>query len=89
MPNAPDPSFPNRQQQHINDAVTRSHALAFSNQHEYMSLEHLALALLADPSIAQALERCEADISEIEKYLLGVLKEMPKIPGRRNHACHP
>ena len=42
---------------------------ARQKRHEYLSVEHLLLALLDNPSAAQALRACGADIEELRREL--------------------
>jgi ATP-dependent Clp protease ATP-binding subunit ClpA len=50
-------------------------------RHEYVTLEHLLLALLKDPRASKGLVACGADLVRLRKGLLDFLDEtMPKVP---------
>jgi ATP-dependent Clp protease ATP-binding subunit ClpA len=50
-------------------------------RHEYVTLEHLLLALLDDPKAQKALESCGANRARLRKKLVGFFEEnVPKLP---------
>ncbi|GHE82556.1 ATP-dependent Clp protease ATP-binding subunit ClpA [Thalassotalea profundi] len=54
---------------------------AKESRHEFMTVEHLLLALLDNPSSIDALKACGADMAKIRKELLGFISETtPVIP---------
>ncbi|XQW86858.1 ATP-dependent Clp protease ATP-binding subunit ClpA [Thalassotalea piscium] len=54
---------------------------AKESRHEFMTVEHLLLALLDNPSSIDALKACGADLAKIRKELLGFISETtPVIP---------
>src|SRR5690606_20013281 len=60
----------------LNEAVR----LAAQNHHEYVSLEHVLLALLENPDAKDILSGCGADISILKKDLEDyVKKNSPKV----------
>ena len=54
---------------------------AKESRHEFMTVEHLLLALLDNPSAVEALSACAADLSKLRKKLLDFINETtPVIP---------
>lgn len=54
---------------------------AKDSRHEFMTVEHLLLALLDNPASIEALNACGADISKLRQELLGFIGETtPVIP---------
>lgn len=54
---------------------------AKESRHEFMTVEHLLLALLDNPSAIEALGACGADLTIIKTSLLEFIKETtPVIP---------
>jgi len=54
---------------------------AKESRHEFMTVEHLLLALLDNPSAIEALAACAADIAKLRKSLLDFISETtPMIP---------
>ena len=54
---------------------------AKESRHEFMTVEHLLLALLDNPSAIEALGACGADLSQLKKSLLEFIQETtPVIP---------
>ena len=55
---------------------------ARQKRHEFITVEHLLLALLDNPSAAEVLRACEANIDELRKELTGFINEhTPKVEG--------
>lgn len=51
-------------------------------RHEFITVEHLLLALLDNPSAAEVLRACAANIDDLRKNLTGFIKEnTPVVPG--------
>jgi len=55
--------------QELQAVLRKAHALAVSMHHEYLTLEHLLLALLSSQRCAEALSACGARLSRLEKRL--------------------
>jgi len=54
---------------------------AKESRHEFMTVEHLLLALLDNPSAIEALDACGADLTKLRKSLLDFISETtPMIP---------
>ena len=54
---------------------------AKESRHEFMTVEHLLLALLDNPSSIEVLNACGADLKELRKNLLDFINETtPMIP---------
>lgn len=55
---------------------------ARQQRHEFITVEHLLLSLLDNPSAAEVLRACVANIDELRKSLTGFIKEnTPVVPG--------
>ncbi|MBL8444227.1 MAG: ATP-dependent Clp protease ATP-binding subunit ClpA [Zoogloeaceae bacterium] len=55
---------------------------ARQKRHEFITVEHLLLALLDNPSAAEVLRACEANIEELRKELTAFINEhTPKVEG--------
>src|SRR6187431_3787919 len=48
---------------------------ARQQRHEFITVEHLLLALLDNPSAAEVLRACSANLDDLRKSLLGFIKE--------------
>ena len=48
---------------------------ARQQRHEFITVEHLLMALLDNPSAAEVLRACSANVDELRKSLLGFIKE--------------
>ena len=57
--------------------AVKDHALRMARQwrHEFVTLEHLLLALLNDPSVADVIKVCNANINAIRDSLICFIKE--------------
>ena len=63
---------------------------AREHQHEFMTIEHLLLALLDNPSAAEVLRACAADIPALREELREFLDETtPLIPGEDERETQP
>ncbi|MBX7228777.1 MAG: ATP-dependent Clp protease ATP-binding subunit ClpA [Burkholderiaceae bacterium] len=59
-------------------------------RHEFITVEHLLLALLDNPSAAEALKACAVNIDDIRKQLLNFIKDnTPLIPGNEDADTQP
>jgi ATP-dependent Clp protease ATP-binding subunit ClpA len=55
---------------------------ARQQRHEFITVEHLLLALLDNPSAAEVLRACAANVDDLRKSLIGFIKEnTPVVPG--------
>ena len=58
-------------------------------RHEYLTLEHLLLALLDDGSASKVIEGCGGDIEAVRKELEDFLDEaMDRVPDDDEFTCH-
>ena len=48
---------------------------ARQQRHEFITVEHLLMALLDNPSAAEVLRACSANLDDLRKSLLGFIKE--------------
>jgi len=62
-------------QSHINDLVIKSTHLASSMKHEYVTLEHVSLILLDDPTIIEIIENCGGSTANIIASITAALNE--------------
>ncbi|HHI76987.1 MAG TPA: ATP-dependent Clp protease ATP-binding subunit ClpA, partial [Gammaproteobacteria bacterium] len=63
---------------------------AREHQHEFMTIEHLLLALLDNPTAAEVLRACAADIPTLRKDLVEFLEETtPRIPPEEERETQP
>src|SRR5699024_8550805 len=55
---------------------------ARQQRHEFITVEHLLLALIDNPSAPEVLRACAANIDELRRNLTGFIKEhTPGVPG--------
>ncbi len=63
---------------------------ARQQRHEFITVEHLLLALLDNPSAAEVLRACAANVDELRKNLTGFIKEnTPVVPGTEEIDTQP
>ncbi len=63
---------------------------ARQQRHEFITVEHLLLALLDNPSAAEVLRACVANVEELRKSLTGFIKEnTPVVPGTEEIDTQP
>ncbi len=63
---------------------------ARQQRHEFITVEHLLLSLLDNPSAAEVLRACVANIDELRKSLTGFIKEnTPVVPGTEEIDTQP
>ena len=63
---------------------------ARQQRHEFITVEHLLLALLDNPSAAEVLRACAANIDDLRKNLTGFIKEnTPVVPGNDDIDTQP
>ena len=63
---------------------------ARQQRHEFITVEHLLLSLLDNPSAAEVLRACAANIDELRKSLTGFIKEnTPVVPGTEEIDTQP
>ncbi|MCP5266027.1 MAG: ATP-dependent Clp protease ATP-binding subunit ClpA [Burkholderiaceae bacterium] len=63
---------------------------ARQQRHEFITVEHLLLALLDNPSAADVLRNCAASIDDLRKNLTGFIKEnTPVVPGTEEIDTQP
>jgi ATP-dependent Clp protease ATP-binding subunit ClpA len=63
---------------------------ARQQRHEFITVEHLLLALIDNPSAAEVLRACAANIDELRRNLTGFIKEnTPVVPGAEEIDTQP
>ena len=63
-------------------SIHRSYQLAREAKHEYMTVEHLLLALLDDPAAQEVLRACHADSDRLRRELeQGINESVSVLPG--------
>lgn len=63
---------------------------ARQQRHEFITVEHLLLALLDNPSAAEVLRACAANIEDLRRNLSGFIKEnTPIVPGAEDIDTQP
>jgi ATP-dependent Clp protease ATP-binding subunit ClpA len=63
---------------------------ARQQRHEFITVEHLLLALLDNPSAAEVLRSCAANIEDLRKNLISFIKEnTPVVPGNEEIDTQP
>src|SRR6195256_4502948 len=63
---------------------------ARQQRHEFITVEHLLMALLDNPSAAEVLRACSANLDDLRKSLLGFIKEnTPTVGGPDEVETHP
>ena len=63
---------------------------ARQQRHEFITVEHLLLALLDNPSAAEVLRACAANIEDLRRNLIGFIKEnTPVVPGTEEIDTQP
>ncbi|MFM8554980.1 MAG: ATP-dependent Clp protease ATP-binding subunit ClpA, partial [Betaproteobacteria bacterium] len=63
---------------------------ARQQRHEFITVEHLLLALLDNPSAAEVLRACAANIEDLRRNLSGFIKEnTPIVPGTEDIDTQP
>src|SRR5438552_1054155 len=63
---------------------------ARQQRHEFITVEHLLLALLDNPSAAEVLRACAANIEDLRKNLTSFIKEnTPVVPGTEEIDTQP
>ena len=63
---------------------------ARQQRHEFITVEHLLLALLDNPSAAEVLRACAANIEDLRRNLTGFIKEnTPVVPGAEEIDTQP
>lgn len=67
-------------QKKLEEMVNRAIQIAQFERSEYASTEHLALALIEDQTIIDAIKKCGADISIINDELMEAVRKSPRFP---------
>lgn len=68
-------------QPHIREIFGRAIAIAMEGGYQYVTAEHIALSLLANKSVIDALNRCKADVAKIISEIKEALDEQsPQFP---------
>ncbi|MFP5405211.1 MAG: AAA family ATPase, partial [Gammaproteobacteria bacterium] len=63
---------------------------ARQQRHEFITVEHLLLALLDNPSAAEVLRACAANLDDLRRNLIGFIKEnTPVVPGSEEIDTQP
>src|SRR6478752_6301894 len=61
-------------------ALSLAMEVAREKRHELLTLEHVLYALLTDPTTAECLEACGADLKKLEVELDAFFDKMEKLP---------
>jgi ATP-dependent Clp protease ATP-binding subunit ClpA len=71
-------------------AISEAYHLARSRRHEYLTVEHLLLALLDNRSAAEVISACEVDAEQLKLDLLQALEEIvPVLPVELDRDTQP
>ena len=63
---------------------------ARQQRHEFITVEHLLLALIDNPSGAEVLKACAANLDELRKSLTGFIADnTPQVAGTEEHYTQP
>jgi len=62
-------------QPHIREIFGRAIAIAIEGKYQYVTVEHVALSLLANKSVTDALSRCNADVAKITSEISKAVAE--------------
>jgi ATP-dependent Clp protease ATP-binding subunit ClpA len=74
----------------LEDSLHTAFVEARQKRHEFITVEHLLLALLDNPSAAETLRACDGDLGRLRKDLgLFIEKHSPSIPGREDIDTQP
>ncbi|MDA3933690.1 MAG: ATP-dependent Clp protease ATP-binding subunit ClpA [Gammaproteobacteria bacterium] len=74
----------------LKQAIDHATHYAHEMRHEFVTVEHLLLALLREPSVREVLLACNADIELLDRDLCDVLAStVPEMPGDADHASQP
>ena len=66
----------------LEHSIHRSYQLAREARHEYMTVEHLLLALLDNPAAQEVLRACHADTGRLRQELeQGISESVSVLPG--------
>ena len=76
--------------QELELSLNMAFARAREHRHEFMTVEHLLLALLSNPSAREALEACSVDLvalrQELEAFIEQTTPVLPASEGARHTA---
>ena len=76
--------------QYLEESVRKAFEIALKYRHEYVTLEHLLLALLKNTSALGALQACDVDINTLSGELIVYLKEkMPTLEHPQQNKSEP
>ncbi len=74
----------------VERVISRAVALASSESHEFVTVEHLFMALLREPIVRQVLTACGGDPAVFRKdlsvYLINEVPKIPRKPGQKNNS---
>ena len=74
----------------LEKTLNRAFREARDNSHEFMTVEHLLLALIDNPSASSVLAACGADTEQLRVDLVGFLEDTtPIIPANENRDTQP
>ena len=74
----------------LKQAIDHATHYAHEMRHEFVTVEHLLLALLREPSVGEVLQACNADIELLDRDLCDVLAStVPEMPTDVEHAAQP
>jgi len=74
----------------LKQAIDHATHYAHEMRHEFVTVEHLLLSLLREPSVSEVLQACNADIELLDRDLCDVLAStVPEMPSDVDHASQP
>ena len=74
----------------LEKSISAAYRFAREMHHEFLTVEHLLLGLLQDPSAQEVLLACEADVELLERDLRDVLAEtVPELPANDQTDTQP
>ncbi len=75
--------------QELELSLNMAFARAREHRHEFMTVEHLLLALLSNPSAREALEACSVDLVALRQELEAFIEQTtPVLPASEEEARH-
>ena len=74
----------------LEQTISQSYKKARAQRHEFMTVEHLFLALLENPSASQVLMTCGANVDALRQELSDVIEQtVPRLPGNDERDTQP
>jgi ATP-dependent Clp protease ATP-binding subunit ClpA len=70
-------------------SLNEAFAQARTRRHEYMTVEHLLLAIMDMPAVAEILKACGGDLARLRRDLEQFIEEMPRLPEGSDQDVQP